>query len=41
MAMPSDFLINKEGKIAWHLIIDNIPRPEMDLILKVIDENIE
>jgi len=41
LALPSNFLINKEGNIVWQFIATRTKRPPLELLIKAIDENIK
>jgi peroxiredoxin len=40
LAIPSDFLINRDGLIVWRYIGARTDRPSITTLLKAIDENI-
>ncbi len=41
-AVPSKFLINKEGRIIWKYIgKDKTDRPSIEMMISIIDENIK
>ena len=40
IAVPSTFLINIQGQIAWSYVGFREDRPPIDLILRAIDENL-